>query len=259
MARLLSLGAAVLFVLSLLLAVVLTSIRLLVFDPAYYQSGYQRFGGAASTRMAAQQLSEATAQMQAYFRGGPPVSLEVEKEWGREVLFNPREQKHLADIRDLVGLVVRVQEASLAYLLAATVGLLALRRAAGLPRLARWLRAGAAFTLAVFAALGLIAVGNFQWFWLQFHLLSFSNDLWRLDPRSDYMIRLFPAGFWFNAVLDVVARSAGAAGVLLLLAQTYVSRSANLYQSLNPSWSPLNSKANPSCYNYHQKVEQRRL
>lgn len=214
--------ARVLFVLAIPVAIVLSHIRLLVFDPAYYQRGYERYGGGRATNMTTGQLAEATAQIQAFFRDGPPVSLVVEKEWGTEPLFNTREQLHMAEVRDLLRLALRVQEVSLAYLLVIAAYLLVVHRRGGARALARWLSAGSGLTLAVFTALGLLALADFGRFWTQFHLISFRTNLWMLDPRTDYLIRLFPAPFWFAAVLDVVLRSVGTALAVLLAAQAYL-------------------------------------
>jgi integral membrane protein (TIGR01906 family) len=50
-------------------------------------------------------------------------------------------------------------------------------------------------------ALGLGMLADFDWLFRQFHFLSFTNDLWMLDPTRDYLIMLFPGGFWFDALL----------------------------------------------------------
>ena len=215
--------ALVVFVVALPLALVLTNIRLLAFDPVYYMRGYERNQVGEWTGMTAEQLAEATRQTQAYFRGGPPVSLRVEKislrpgnpRWGPETLFNEREQQHLADVRDLLTGALRVQEASIAYLLAVVVVLLA-RRRPGVRTLCRWTAIASTATLVLFAVLGLLAVGDFSAFWTRFHTLSFANDLWLLDWETDYMIRLWPPPFWFESVITVVVRSALVAVVLLV-------------------------------------------
>lgn len=214
--------ASVLFVLVVPVVIVLSHIRLLVFDPAYYQRGYERYGGGRATNMTPGQLAEATAQIQTFFRGGPPVSLVVEKEWGPEPLFNTREQQHMAEVRDLLSQALRVQEASLAYVLGMAAYLLVFRRPGGARTLARWASAGGGLTLALFAALGLLALVDFSRFWTQFHVMSFRSNLWMLDPRTDYLIRLFPVPFWFGAVLDLVLRSAGTALAVLVVAQVYL-------------------------------------
>ena len=42
---------------------------------------------------------------------------------------------------------------------------------------------------------------NFSWIFTQFHLLSFSNDLWILDPRKDKLIMMFPQRFFLETTL----------------------------------------------------------
>jgi len=62
--------------------------------------------------------------------------------------------------------------------------------------------------------LGLSAMLNFDQFFLQFHLLSFSNEFWQLDPGQDYLIMLFPRGFWYDATLICAAATATGAAIL---------------------------------------------
>lgn len=214
--------AATLFVAAIPAALILTVVRLMVFDPDYYRNGYERHDVAAATGMSRTELDEATTQIQAYFRGGPPVSLVVQKEWGREPLYNAREQQHLADVRDVLNLAFRAQEASLVYLVVAGGALLAFRRPSGRRSLASWAAAGAGLTLALFVVVGLLALSDFNWLWTRLHMIWFSNDLWMLDPRTDYLIRLYPVAFWFGAVIDVVVRSAFAAFAALLVSWGYL-------------------------------------
>lgn len=53
--------------------------------------------------------------------------------------------------------------------------------------------AGLMIVLAVWALIG------FEQFFILFHLISFSNAFWMLNPATDYLIRLFPEGFFYDA------------------------------------------------------------
>jgi integral membrane protein (TIGR01906 family) len=48
---------------------------------------------------------------------------------------------------------------------------------------------------------GLGALAGFDRLFLAFHEVSFSNDLWQLNPRTDYLIAMFPEGFFFDATI----------------------------------------------------------
>ena len=58
---------------------------------------------------------------------------------------------------------------------------------------------------------------DFDYFFRQFHLIGFANDLWLLDPAKDYLIMLFPQGFWSDAATIIALV---ATGLALLLAGT---------------------------------------
>src|SRR5205814_239283 len=67
---------------------------------------------------------------------------------------------------------------------------------------------------------GLLAAGSlidFDRLFLTFHFLSFSNNLWILDPARDRLIQLFPEGFFYDSALQIGLRSAGI-GALMAIA-----------------------------------------
>jgi uncharacterized membrane protein len=63
-------------------------------------------------------------------------------------------------------------------------------------------------------ALGLgIRFGFSQLFW-QFHIISFPNEFWLLDPTKDYLKMLFPDGFFYDLFCAVALGTAGLAIIL---------------------------------------------
>lgn len=75
---------------------------------------------------------------------------------------------------------------------------------------------GGGLTALLLAGFGLLALAGFDTLFLRFHELAFSNDFWRLDPRRDYLVLLFPQNFWFDATIWFSLRAL--AGGLLLAA-----------------------------------------
>ena len=66
---------------------------------------------------------------------------------------------------------------------------------------------GSGLTLGLMLALGLgIAVDFGGLFW-QFHLISFSNDFWQLDPKTDHLIQIIPVGFQLDTMAAWVIQS----------------------------------------------------
>jgi integral membrane protein (TIGR01906 family) len=73
---------------------------------------------------------------------------------------------------------------------------------------------GAALTLGLMLLMGVGMLFDFDSLLLQFHLLSFANDFWLLDPSRDYLIMLITHGFMYDAAFVVAGVTAAAALVL---------------------------------------------
>jgi len=128
-------------------------------------------------------------------------------------LFNQREVIHLRDVKGLIWLDYRVLLGTLIYALAYAAVTFFWQRKGYRQPLARVVLGGSSLTLAFMLALGvgLGAMLNFERLFLQFHLLSFTNEFWMLDPTRDYLIMLFPRDFWYDATLFcALATTAGA-------------------------------------------------
>jgi integral membrane protein (TIGR01906 family) len=111
-------------------------------------------------------------------------------------LFNSRELRHLRDVKVVT---------QYAFLSATLTGLLALACADLLRRrgkLRQTLFMGSLLTLGIIATIIIVAVFNWEFFFVGFHTLFFESDTWYF-AYSDTLIRLFPEQFWFDAALLV--------------------------------------------------------
>ena len=51
--------------------------------------------------------------------------------------------------------------------------------------------------------IGIASLTGFEDVFYAFHVVSFSNDLWQLDPNRDYLIAMFPENFFYDATMWV--------------------------------------------------------
>ena len=86
-------------------------------------------------------------------------------------------------------------------------------------RLARGVLFGGAATLVVLLLLGIGATIDFDWLFLQFHFLAFTNEFW---SASGYMLLLFPGGFWYDAVVYCALAAAAIALILGITSGVYL-------------------------------------
>ena len=115
-------------------------------------------------------------------------------------VFNGRELVHLQDVRTLIQLDYWLQRGTLTVVvICAFVLLLWLKdKWRTLVKGVLW---GSLATLGLVVVLAFWAVFGFDQLFLLFHLVSFSNEFWILDPAKDYLIMLFPGGFFYDAAL----------------------------------------------------------
>jgi integral membrane protein (TIGR01906 family) len=211
--------ASFVLVLSVAAALVTTSVNVLLYDPDYYAEGQVRYAVGRTTEYPLEALRPVNQAIVRFFRT-PGISLPgaLGEAGADRSVFNAREIGHMEDVREIVRLVGQVQVVSLVLVAALAVGRLLAYGPAGLVWLANRLLLGALLTVGAVGALGALALVDFGSLFLRFHLLSFDNDLWQLDPRRDNLIRFFPFPFWFDATVSVALRSVFSALVVAALA-----------------------------------------
>lgn len=209
--------AGILAVPALLLLLVAGSVAWAVNDPGLYRNGFTRYDTAIRSGIADADLLVIGAELRRYFNSrAEPLAVRAPIYGVAQDLFSQREIAHMRDVKRLVRGVYWVAAGS-ALWLAATLGTgLTYGRGRYIGTAARLAIWGGGLTLAGVVAVGIAAAVSFERLFLLFHRLSFANDLWQLDPRTDYLLILFPAGFWFDATVRVALTSA--LGAVLLLA-----------------------------------------
>ena len=119
--------------------------------------------------------------------------------------FQPHEQLHMADVRGIFRLLYMI----------APLGLPAIAAIWGLRRKGSLRVCGVTIVtfLAGAVVIALWGAVDFDSLFLLFHRLSFTNDLWLLDPRTDLMIQLMPTSFFieYAAVIAAVFFASAAA------------------------------------------------
>ena len=215
--KLLPLAAAALFVAAVPLFLIATNVRWVINAPLLYSYGFDRHDSVGRTGIEREELLSAGRQIRDYFNNDDEfITVSVIVGYSRVgSLFRTREVLHMRDVKALVRGVYRVQELSAAYIAAfITVGLI-VRRREFLPDLARLLVIGGGATLGLVVVAGLASLVGFDRLFLAFHLISFTNDLWKLDPSTDYLIAMFPQGFFFDATMWIAGSTIVEAAALV--------------------------------------------
>jgi len=180
-----------------------------------YKYGFDKYDVSQTTGLAEPELEKAASGLISYFNSDEEyITLTVIKGDKPFELFSQREVAHLKDVKGLIWLDYWVLLGTLIYVLAYAGVSLFWQRRKYWRRLVWGVIGGSGLTLIVMLALGLGTLFNFEQLFLQFHLLSFTNELWKLDPTRDYLIMLFPQGFWYDAAIFCGVVTTGLAIIL---------------------------------------------
>jgi integral membrane protein (TIGR01906 family) len=223
---------SVAFVLLLPLLIIGTSLRGLVTDRDFMLRGFEDNHVATTTGLDDAQLGRIADAFVAYFQGPRgQIQLQVTAFGQSRPLFNDREVAHMEDVQALIQFFLRMQ------VIAAAVVVLRIAVAAVFDRsptpLGRDMLWSTGLMVALIVLVGVLSLLDFDALWTRFHQIAFRNDLWQLDPNSDYLIMLFPEPFWFTATIRMATSVAlqtalvALVGVGLVLApRLFGSRSA---------------------------------
>ena len=195
-------------------------------NPGVYQRGFEKYGVSRVTGITDADLAQVGADLRHYFNSPSAPLVVKSRVYGEERdIFNQREVSHLRDVKRLVWGVYLIGAVSGAYLLIATGVGAAMHRRRSIEALARRLLWGGGLTLGLILAVGLFAAVGFDTLFLKFPQLSFANDLWQLDPRTDFLVMLFPQDFWFDSTMWVAMRAVIGASAITLLSSGYLAYS----------------------------------
>ena len=188
----------VLFVVALPLLLISTNVRLLFTDRDFILQGFYDNQVELTTGLDRAQLAQVATGLVHYFQAPPgPFNQQVTVAGQPRPLFNQKEVDHMVDVQALVQAFFRIQIIAAVIVLARVVLALAGERSAHW--LGRDMLLSAALAVGVVLVVGVAAAVDFDRLWTAFHHVAFRNDFWLLDPRTDYLIKLFPEPFWFTA------------------------------------------------------------
>ena len=192
------------FFLAVPIFLLFSNVRIASLEARVYDYSFSHYDVEAVTGIDRPQLDRAAAEMVRYFEDDEPLLTTRVRIGGVEqALFSPRETLHMRDVKQLFQNVFFLQEVAFVYIVAYVTAVFLWARERSLRKLALQCLQAGLFT-AVLMGLGAVAMlVGFDSIFREFHMLSFSNDFWELDPTRDHLVQMFPQGFWFTVSVAV--------------------------------------------------------
>lgn len=179
-----------------------TMFNLAVFNERFFETQYKALNTAESMNMSGEDLMLATHTLLDYLQNKrDDISVEVVVEGKNVPMFNQKEIDHMVDVKDLFTVLNSLQMAAYVIFIILIVALTITNR---MSSLTNSIYRALGVYLFVIGGIALYAFIDFSGFWVIFHKVLFSNDLWLLNPNTDRMINMFPEVFFNRLVIRVM-------------------------------------------------------
>lgn len=212
-----------LFILSIPVFLVTVTVAWAINDLRLYDNGFEKYNVSNTTGIDREELSQIGRDIRTYFNSTHgTLAIEATIYGEKREVFGTREILHMKDVKRMVWGVYILVVVTFAYLLGVGLGGFILKGSVFTKILSHWLMLGGALTLGLIGLSGLIVLIAFDQVFLAFHRVSFANDFWKLDPSRDYLLMMFPEGFWFDCTLSVIVLIIGGAVLLSVVGLGYL-------------------------------------
>ena len=215
--------ATALFVVAVPVFLLLTNVRVAAMEPRVSGYAFDRYDAVGRTGVERAELDRAAQDIARYFRDDEPLlTTRVVIDGREQALFTPREVLHMRDVKELFQSVFRLHEIAFVFIVAYVAAVVLWSRERSMRRLAeQCVAAGVATAGLLFLGAGAVLVG-FDALFQRFHVFSFANDFWLLDPSRDRLIQMFPRDFWFDVTLAIGVLTLLEGAALALLGYAYL-------------------------------------
>ena len=186
---------------SLMFIALVTSIEIAAYsDFSFYEKEYKKYAVTAFVGISMPDLMDVTVDMMHYLNGTKDTLTDVKatiKDVPDTPFFNEREVKHMKDVRNLFVGASRIRSILIAVIILCIISEKLLKGKIS-SFISNVFVYGTLISLAVAGVLIFIVSGDFEKYFILFHRIFFTNDLWMLDPTTDNLINIVPEGFFVD-------------------------------------------------------------
>ena len=191
---------------AVVLMLVTTNVRFTASSLWLYEQLFERNQVPTRTGISMVELSKVGGTIQDYFASDTEPLVVVAEINGAPVnLFGDDEAAHMADVKQLFVKTYRVQAVSAFVLVVAIAGAAYAQRRRAASMVGGWLMRGAVIAAAAIAVIGVASVVAFRQVFLLFHYIGFPQGNFTFSTTTDYLVRVFPNGFWSDITFVIGA------------------------------------------------------
>lgn len=189
----------------LVIALLLTIIDYNCFDESFYRKEYKQNDTCIATGMNEDDLWDTTTVLFDYLKDTrDDLNVEHEVNGTLREIFDTREKTHMVDVKNLYLKTIQVRNALVVIGCIFFALTFFLAKKDFIHHMYISYQRSVAMLLCLIIAILIYAAIDFNSFWIQFHYLFFTNDLFFLDPNTEILINMVPEQFFFDLVIRII-------------------------------------------------------
>ncbi len=143
-----------------------------------------------------------------------------------QAMFNEKEKSHMVDVKALYQNALKVGYMSALIFVLILIYFFMNEKKNKFAYLSKGMIRAALSFVVLLVFFGFWIFTDFTSFWTWFHTLFFSNQLWLLDPSTDFMINMLPETIFYQLVLSCALKVVLGVGCLLTFSGYYLVKKA---------------------------------
>ena len=165
------------------------------FNLDFYKNFYEKENLAPSINTTSSELINNTENLLAYLKDNTSLN----KNW-----FSDKDILHMIDVKNLYNVSFKVMTFCLIIFVITTIIIIITKKTKTLLYITKTFNKTLVIFILLIAILAGIIAYNFNSFWIRFHTILFSNDLWLLSPDESNLIRMVPEEFFISLITRII-------------------------------------------------------
>lgn len=192
------------FGLMFIVCAVVYSVDSIALNPSFYEIRYEKMELASSLGVSSTDLNNSIEILLDYVSDKTDnMELSITRFDEKQEAFNEKEKTHMVDVKALYQNAIKVALVCFVVMIGILFYFVLFERKLALSYLSRgFLRAVVCLTV-LLSVFGFWIAYDFTAFWNWFHTIFFTNDLWLLNPATDFMICMLPEIIFNELVLKI--------------------------------------------------------
>ncbi|WP_314083717.1 DUF1461 domain-containing protein [uncultured Gemella sp.] len=180
---------------SLFISAILALIFYNCFNLDFYKNFYTQENLAPNIGTTYDKLIDNTSNLLDYLN----YNAELNTSW-----YTPKDILHMVDVRTLYNISHKIMIIFLIIFIISTILLVILCKRNTIYYISKTFNKVLLSFFVVIGGLACIISYNFNSFWIKFHQLLFSNDLWLLSPDESNLIQMVPEEFFISLITKII-------------------------------------------------------